>query len=448
MGRETASSEEKSIFDVLGLKLREEKRLRREFQKESVTEWLIKGTRETEQLLQDVDEELTSFTQEFRGNPGMKTDPDAREELQMVYELKLLLLATLARRLHPLSEYGRERLLMVQQCRKEYDALAGPLLTMLSASNVNAFSGVLSADQREEIAVGKYRGLGAIRYRDGRQFGVGAITYYLDRSPVSEQPVLRINGLFVHPDFRERGVASHLIAELVGSAAREGVEIFNMALPIEEEGDSLLAYVMKSWHFVPELGITTDAVFTGEDLLSSGNVKKTGEKALPFLALPGGMGSPLLKRTLNRLECPDYLLGAAPSDGYIDPFLSSFVGDEQKMLAILLAHRLPSGILRVEFLDCLPGENQALQQVICRFIQQVISEYGKEALMVIPVDFPDIEDFIGEILDVQRGQYLLDGLLTPLLYGEDPGKAVMTKMLSLSEDEGELLIKSISGDRS
>ena len=59
-----------------------------------------------------------------------------REPLEGVFVTKIDILLGMARRFHPLSEYGRETLDKAVACRMDFEELAGPLLTRITTDNL------------------------------------------------------------------------------------------------------------------------------------------------------------------------------------------------------------------------------------------------------------------------------------------------------------------------
>ncbi len=358
-------------------------------------------------LLNTVNSSMDDYVKAYEKNPS------DRSEIETAYTFKIDVLAGMAKVLGPLTSYGRNRLKELKKCSREYESFVAPLVTRITEENIESFSKVLSADLKEDVKVGKLSGLGAVRNKDGEQYGAGAIVYRVDYSPAIDGNVGRILWLYVHEDFRQQGIADHLIAEILGSMQENGIDHITMNCPIGygQEQDRLNAFLMTSWMFEPETSINPDVLMRVGDIKNTNKVQELGKGVKAVSELKDGVNTNGLKNALIKMGRPGYLTDGLLNSGYIDADLSFYMGTETTMTALLLAHRQASGRIRVEYLNTKDGSFETEQKLISAFFKKVSIKCSEETLLYIPVDSMEIALFIEEICPVQLGQYLLEGLL-------------------------------------
>ena len=411
----TVSAEERSLAELLGMKEEAVADAQREVYDHPENFSPISLLTELEKALSEVDQRLA-------GSDGEK------EEL---YLRKIRILCDLAKTFHPLSAYGIGMLRKARACRREWEAAGSPLITSVTRENSAAFTGVLSEDLMDDILAGRFRCIGAIRSREGKHYGAGAIVYYVEDDPVTEQPVLRIIWLYVTEEFRETGVADHLMAELLLAAYELGIRYMTAAFPADGNMDVLKGKLLSSWNFKIEDGITPDTVIRVRDITNYTKVKKYSRKARALKEIYGGVKSVSVKRTLARFRRYEYLALDKLPEGYIDPDISCFFGEEDRIQAIMLAHRLSPGMVRAEFMGTMPGEEAYLKNLACQFIEEAVKISEDDTLLTIPIDNPEMAEFLEDICGTQMGQYLLDGFLKPPASGEDITSEAVEEMKRL-----------------
>ncbi len=342
-------------------------------------------------------------------------DSSERSTLETAYTLKISVLADMAKAVGPLTAYGRNRLKEVKKCSSEYESFVAPLSTRITKENIGSFSKVLSADLKEDVETGKLKGLGAIRCKDGELYGAGAAVYRVDYSPAIDGNVGRILWLYVHEDFRQQGIADHLVAEILGSMEENGIDHITMNCPTGygQEQDLLNSFLMTSWMFIPETSIDPNVLIRVGDIKNINKVKELSKGVKAISELKDGVNASGVKNALMRMVRPGYLSNDLLDSDYIDENLSFFIGTEKTISALLLAHRQPSGRIRVEYLRTEGDSFGPEEKLIAAFFKNVSINCSEETLVYIPVDSEEIALFIENICPVQLGRYILEGLLSP-----------------------------------
>ena len=395
---------------------------------------LIEEIKASEFMLNSVNRQLDGFVRDF------EKDPSARDEMETAYTFKIDVLGNLAKVFLPLTQYGRKQIREIRKCSREYESFAAPLITNITAENAEAFSKVLTEDMREDVEAGKLHALGAIRTEAGRQFAAGAIVYNIEYSNFVDANLGRIFWLYVHEDFRERGIGDHLIAELVGSMLEHGVEYITMDSSLGDDADVIKGYIMASWKFRTETGINPDTMIRIQDIKNYSKIKDNSKGAKSIASLEGGINANGVKNALKRFSRPSYLSDEVISGGYIDTELSFYLGNETSVTGLLLTHRLPSGKVRVEYLKAEDDRFESHKKLLSAFIKEAVSKCGDDTLLYIPIESFAVAEYLEEISPIQMGQYLLEGLISPPTADLDVTVEDVNAILELNADEIDALL--------
>ena len=90
----------------------------------------IEAHRVSQRILEETDKHLDEYVAAYEKN---KKD---REPVEKVYALKIGILNSMAKRFHPLSEYGSGMLSEAVKCRIEFETLVGPMITVITKNNI------------------------------------------------------------------------------------------------------------------------------------------------------------------------------------------------------------------------------------------------------------------------------------------------------------------------
>ena len=120
----------------------------------------------------------------------------------------------------------------------------------------------------------------------------------------------------------------------------------------------------------------------------------------------------LSDKTLERM-----LNGEFPP-GYYDPKLSC-VARKDSLNGMLLAHRLPSGLVRTEYLGWDKGSGGAIKGLISFLAVKSLEVYGSGTMISVPVESDELAGFIDEIFPVQLRKPMIEAALFAPLPDED-----------------------------
>ncbi|MBO6214185.1 MAG: GNAT family N-acetyltransferase, partial [Lachnospiraceae bacterium] len=299
--------------------------------------------------------------------------------------------------------------------------------------NAELFSSVLTPDLAEDISVGRLYAIGALRRDDSEIYGVGAIVFHIEESIVYESGILRVMWLYVNPDYRQRGVAHHLIGEVLKIMVDQGIHHASAEFPVKSDHSIILNYILGSWHFEMETGLNPEALFKARDVYYYGKTGSYKKGAKSLASLDEKTYRQLVSNTLRRYSYRGYLRRLISDGSYIDRDLSCYMGNVTDVSAILLAHRLPSGRCRVDYLNCVPGQERQMGFLLCSFMEGAAASSEDETLIEIPVEMEEIGLFLDEVCPRQMGMYLAEGVLMPPAEDTDMDKADVEQLLATSD---------------
>jgi hypothetical protein len=379
-------------------------------------EEFLDAHREALGMLKAVNAHLEDYVVAYEKN---KED---REPVEKIYALKISILHSMARRFHPFSSYGKKLLKEAALARKEFEALVGPLITRITKNNIDLFRSVLSAEIGEDILAGRIDAFGAIRTNMKTSYGVAAIAYHVMETPVFENGVLVVDWLFVNKRFRKREVANYLIGELLARTSEAGIDDVTVDIPSYAEDVRALAWIFGSWRFMLDRGINSDMMLQLGELSGFEKLDERQKGVKPL-----GKKDP--KTVLKRLGYHGYLLAKDLPEGYIDQGLSCMIETGNRPSALLLAHILSSGTVRVEYLGSADDDAESDIKLISFFLNKACALPG-DTLISIPAESEELTEFLNEVCPKQLGYELVEGVLTAPAPGSDLKKEDIEALLT------------------
>ena len=360
-------------------------------------------------MLKSINKRLDGYVKDY------EKDPSNRSMIEAAYTSKINVLAELAKLCMPVTSYGRKKLREIRKCSREYETFVSPLITQITKDNIEAFSKVLTPDLKEDVETGNLYAIGAVRNRNGKMYGAGAAVYRVDASPFDDAGIGRILWLYVHEAFRQQGIGNHLMAELLATMMEKGIEHITVSGPTGdgEDKDRLKAYLISSWSFDLESSVNSDSIMRVGDIKNINRIKEMIKGVRLISDLQDGMNSNVVKNALRRFGRPGYLTNDLLSSDYIDPDLSFCLGTETTISGLLFAHRLPSGMIRVEYLKTDQDSDEDKKKLLSAFFKAASIHAFDDTLLYIPIDSDEIAVFIEEISPTQMAQYYLEGVMIP-----------------------------------
>ena len=367
-----------------------------------------------------------------------------RDVIEELYSVKMSLLYNMARGIHPLAPYGIKCLGDAVAARMELEDMVGVYTTRVSRKNIRIFMSLLTEDLAEDIGIGRRDAIGAIRAENGRSYGAGILVYWLDFDPFENLSVLRIEWLYVHEHFRGKGVADSLIAEMVWQMKKSNVAAMTASFTVGSTLEPVIGRKFSSWRFSFEPQMERDTLISIEDINNIDELQKYVKLAKPVSAIEEKNIPGFLEKALEEDEYEGYLWGQMRNTGYIDPKFSCFVGERKSPTVVLMAHKTPSGIYRVEYVRLTGKDLRPLLAAVAFFIWQVIGNVKGAPVIDIPIMSDELDSFLGKLIPSQRGALLLTGVLTENDDLSNYDEEMINSILSISKEEMEGVTKELN----
>lgn len=269
----------------------------------------------------------------------------------------------LSKVLNPLAGVGLDWLVSGYDYINHFEAVHHPLLTKVTKNNIASFKPLLSEKAYDDVYYGRYKALGALRRKDGNEYGAGILVYYREKAPIVETPVIRIEYLYVADEFRNFGTGNLLMASLLRMALQDPetcVTVSVQPLDVEDIEDEefandigneldILDDFLNSWKFSFTPGLSSDFYFALSDIefkqIVSGKTRNV--KSLEELGKYADRMVEKFFKEQNNIEDADFLDISAD---YYDGGVSCAVVDNNTIKALLLGHRYESGDYRLDFI--------------------------------------------------------------------------------------------------
>lgn len=191
------------------------------------------------------------------------------ETLEQACTAEMEFLFHLGRNLHPLSASGQAYLLKAMDCRKQFEKKTGLLVSRISGENMPVFSGLLTEDLREDIQLGRFDAIGALRDNGNDIVCAGTLVYELNAVPPENELVMLIRWLYVDEDWRSRGVANALLGELAARMAAFRISALQVDIPAAAETSQIALDFFRAWHFTFTTGIESELVVSLKDITTT-----------------------------------------------------------------------------------------------------------------------------------------------------------------------------------
>ena len=394
---------------------------------------IARGIREMRELLEFIDARIAQQKSEF-GIEGMN-----REEIEISYALKMDLLYHLAFGIHPLTSYGKKCLFEATRVRHEFEETVGGYTTRITPKNISIFTPVLSEDMKEDIITGRREAIGAIRAKGIKTYGAGALVYYLDSDDTMEDSILRIEWLYVHPDFRGRRIADSLIAEVVYQMQKNSISAITASFIVGDSWEPVMGNVFSHWKFMFGAQMEPDTIVRMADVKNLDEIlkfyEKYGKYAVPLSKMDNSNLTALLERELHRNKYRGYLWGQTKSPTYFNRDLSCYMGNPGSPDGILMVHRIPSGTYRVEYMSIGSMGAKPLPAMAGHLFGQSLNLPEADVVFDIPILMDEFDSLVEKLVPQQKGALLVTAVLSNSFIRDDVDEDAIETLLSFSDEE-------------
>ena len=354
---------------------------------------------------------------------AFESDDSDKEDIEAVYALKMDFLYHLAYGIHPLTSFGAKCISDAIAVRHEFEETVGVLTTRITARNIHIFMPVLTKDLAEDICTGRREAIGAIRTLEGERCGAGALVYHIDEAYGDDSDVIRIEWLYVHPSFRGRRIADNLLAEIVYQQKKTGMSAVACAFTVGDSWEPVIGGIFSKWKFMFSTQMEPDTIIDMGDIVDEGTIlsfyKKVGKTATPISKLGAKNIPRFVAMQLSQNGYRGYLWGQLRTPGFFDPDLSCYVGDAKAPKGVMLVHRTPSGLLRVEYIGLGASDMLPIEIMIGYLLGQAFNPALSVSRISIPVQMDELDELLSKLVPQQRSDLLVTAVLSDDLLTDD-----------------------------
>ncbi len=332
----------------------------------------------------------------------------------------------LSKTYHPLSELGKDRLWMALSFTEQYGEKYRPLLTQVTKNNAEKFAQFLPERFLDDIRFDLKSAIGALRYVDGNAYAVGIAVYHFETGAVTDDPILRIDHVYVDEEFRQHGVGNMLIARLFGFAAQypECTVTVSYVPPRDPdekaaEDQTVTWQYLDSWKFDFSMTFGSDFCIKTADLEGNKGLER-GVNSVVSLATFSSEGEAMLKSFFEKRNDEDDAEISSLPYSYFNENASCAIVQNREITHLLLIRRYESGNYRIVFWDG-PEDSDAedLVQLVsfaCRILRM---KAGPDALLTGTFNSEENMDVLQKILPTAKMRLTYEGILMKPRLSED-----------------------------
>ena len=335
----------------------------------------------------------------------------AREAAENAYSATIYLLYHLARRFHPLSEYGKDLMLKAYKLRQEYEKMfKAPMITGISAENCEVFKELISEDILEDISLGTCSGIGLFRTDVDRLVPVGAVAFTWTELPedYEEGPVIDVKWFYIDEDYRKGSLADLLIGELVTLMIRKKASDIMFSVPVDEYYETWLQ-LFAEWKFEVSTGLSPDYRMSVRDIESDSKILAFNESATAFNDIAPEKMDIVVRNFLKTAEDMEILEKVAGRGDYYDRDLSCFTGTESLPTGLLLAHRKPSNDIDIEYIGYLEEMGETVMSLVGSCAYAALSKFKAKPDIIMHPFTEELEIFIDRFLPEAKVVPMING---------------------------------------
>lgn len=363
---------------------------------------------------------------------AVEDEHDDPEMVEHAYLKTIDSLIRLAKVIHPISGFGRERLESAYELLDAFQEVYHPILTIITKDNIEAFANLFSEKEYDEVYYNRKKAIGILRLEGKDTYAAGVATYRIENAPVLNTPVIHLDYLYVHSDFRSFGTGNLLMAAVIRPAlsnpdarvvlsyrpiGTSDDDDDDYATAIENEFD-IIEEFLSSWRFDFSIDFSRDFYVTLKDANEAPfiNISTKGVKSINQL---GSHAEYLIKDYMKQNSNLLFNeLKNTPFD-YYDKDASCVYMEEGNISSILLCHRYPDGDYRLNHLRSNPEAEITSVMRLLKFAYNECLEKSGTECMISGESFSE-EGYLllQKLAPKAKCMIVFDGILTPLLPSE------------------------------
>lgn len=332
---------------------------------------------------------------EMARNPEDGSDiPDEARDDEMYENAYLKVIDSLIRMakvMDPLGGFGKVRLKSALEICDDFSEKYWPLVTRVTAENIEAFSELLTPEQYDDILAGRKKCIGALRHFGDEVYGAGVCVYRFSEDSIMENPIIRVEYINVAQSARAFGTGNLLMAHAIRPALLdENIYITLQVTPpadsVESQEDDevdefeILENFLDSWQFEFSYDFS-DEFFFDISTIAGNKYIDVPSKHVKSIEELGDKADGMIRsffRSFNLKEDSE-LMNTSPR--FYDPHTSCARLKGNTITALMLTHRYENGDYRIEMVRSKPDMDMKDVLDLIRFAYHRCVANGDESGM-------------------------------------------------------------------
>jgi GNAT superfamily N-acetyltransferase len=404
---------------------------------EDLDEYFAQLVRDDDALLEEFIDKLAFLNAcesiENVGNP----------DLEKAYLNVVDTLLELSKTINPLGGFNKERLKSALDMINDFEERYWPVSTRITAENATAFETMIPEQHYDDILTSRKNAIGALRQVGDSTCAAGVIVYSVCDNEEADGPVIRIDWIYVHQSFRQKGVGNFLVARILELALQCEAVAVTIDLFTPDYGDEyemeereIFENFLDSWKFGFDLSTGKMFVIKAGDI-DAEKFAGLGTEGVSSLRTLGENGPDKLKEFFDSLGDDVDPAVASASYELFDVDASCIICEDNAIQAALLLHRMPGGNFRFETINARDAlDIQAKMKLLGYAYETAVSCKDEDKMVYGRIRSEEGLRLAGDVIPNARVPMMMTGYLSlPQHEISNEEWDAMRRVLGLSDDK-------------
>ena len=354
-------------------------------------------------------------------------DQDDMENIERAYLKTIETALRLAKVIHPISGFGLDRLQKAYELIDTFQQKYHPLVTSITSENIDFFADFLSQKDYDEVYYNQKKAIGALRLKGTNTCAAGIMVYRTENSSGENSPVIAVDHMFVHKDFRSLGTANILIAALVRPILyNPNAKVTLSYIPDDvnddddeytktiKKGIDITCEFLSSWSFNFTMNFNRTFYLAFKDIRETKftDISESGIKSLKELgdtaeSVINAFVKSKQDATLNDIETTPF--------EYFDKEASCVYMENDEIISLLLCHKYKDkDYVLNHIITCSKNDNISILKLLKHLYNVCKERNDLESILSGETKTDEGYNFLQDIAPNTKFVLVYDGILSPL----------------------------------
>ena len=295
------------------------------------------------------------------------------------------------RRVNPLWGEGALRLSVWSSLQKEFTTVY-----TLNEDSIKPFKNLISKDDIVRIGMDNVYTLGSVRFKNGQKTAAGVLMFTVFApEDKNDEPVARIDWLFVADEFRGDHVADDLMAAMYDTLNKAGVTAVTCEVPAVDLLPVMVCDFLSAWSIFFSLEPFEDFNATLGEVISYSSLSGKISDKVSFSSLKD-MGnkkfSAEIQNIMKEAGVKDFKLDEIRT---LEPDISLIAKSPSGGKAFLLVDQTPSGALKIRKMTGNPSSKKLFLDMLKAAVKSANGKYDPQTKIIAQIS----SDVSAKLLD-------------------------------------------------